>query len=149
MAYGNLSRKVINVFKDPILQYVYKAGINENMAPRRSRKPDNLFLLSVLKKLNATDREKLIHHLNDGAIGILSESVHNFVNVDIGLPSRKLKELKLRLYPSKRNLNKIASRNTSIKRKREILTQEGGSLGLILSAAIPLITSLISSLKRK
>lgn len=117
--------------------------------PRKSEHADNVFLLTLIKKLKPEDRGKLINHLNNEAIELLTDSVHHIINVDIGLSSAKRNNLKKKLSPSKKNFYKIADRSIPIQKRRQALVQEGEGLGLILSAAIPLISNLISGLVNK
>lgn len=113
-------------------------------------KKNNSFLLTVIHKLSPEDRCRLIEHLNNDAINLLCESIRNVVNVDVGLPKKKQKYLKRKLSEkSKGNILSIANKKTSLAKRRKLLEQEGGSIGLILAAAIPLISSLISRFTRK
>ena len=110
---------------------------------------DNIFLLSLIKKLRVEDRQKLIKHLDSDAIDTLCECVYNLINEDLGLSRAKISKLKQKLEPSKRNLRFVANKSNSVTKRRKVLSQEGEGLGLILSAAIPLISSLISGLTKK
>lgn len=106
----------------------------------------NVALLRIIKKLKIGEREALIDFLNDNAIDALSECVYNIVckGGSNRLSKRQVNKLKRNLMHNKHNLRIIGNKSVNMKKRKKALTQEGGSLGLILSAAIPLISSLIS-----
>lgn len=98
-----------------------------------------------MKRLKVDEREQLVNYLNDNAIDALSECVYNIVcRGGNKLSKRQVNKLKKDLVHNKHNLRIIGNKSVNMKRRKKALTQEGGSLGLILSAAIPLLSSLIS-----
>lgn len=112
------------------------------MSPKSKKSLD---LLRIVKKLKINEREQLIGYLNDNGIDALSECVYNIVcDGSNKLSKGALRKLKRGLVNNKQNLRVIGDKSISMKRRKKALLQEGGSLGLILSAAIPLLTSLIS-----
>ena len=113
------------------------------------KSPKNFFLVKLMKKLRCDEREKLMSHLNDNAINVLSECVYNIICDNPKIDCKKKSSLRKKLSPHKHNLRIIGNKALSIKRRRKALSQEGGMLGTILATAIPLLTSLITGLTQK
>ena len=100
-------------------------------------------LFRVLSTLKPAQRAEIYAHLDEDTINAVCECIHNITRTDIGLTKRKCAYLKKHLKERKSKLAFLSNKRNNVGRKRTILKQEGGALGLILSAAIPLLTSLL------
>jgi hypothetical protein len=101
-----------------------------------------LELLRILKKLNATDRANLVPYLKPEAVKFLCECFHNVLYTDLKIPNKLSLKKKLKSDCSIHRLKLIASKSRTHKSKVRALKQEGAGIGLILSAALPFLTSL-------
>lgn len=99
-------------------------------------------LLSALKKISRTEREKIVPYLKDEAVEFICECFHNVIYTDLKLKNRKSLGKKLKSSCSVHRLKVISSKNRSLSAKRKALKQEGAGLGLILSAAVPFLMNL-------
>ena len=93
-----------------------------------------LALITVLKKCSPEVRSRMINYLNPDGIKVLSEAVFNVLfNLD-DTPITKEQRRKLRKEYSKDKdvMKEIAKKNTSFKRKRQLLKQKGGFMGTLL-----------------
>ena len=109
-------------------------------------KQSELKFLKVMKRLKPIERNEIIEHLNEDAINTLSRCVNDVLCGTLKISKKQSNNLKKRLDANKHNLRIISKGENKIQRRKKALSQEGGSLGFILSAAIPLLTNLISSL---
>lgn len=100
-------------------------------------------LINSLKSCKPQTRIHIISFLNDKGIEALSESVYNTIFNDLCLSKAKKKRL-CKTYKEKEKVFKaIGKKDNSIKRRRSLLIQHGGSLGLLLSIASNLLSELI------
>ena len=100
-------------------------------------------LIATLKSCKPDTRVHLIRFLNDDGIKLLSESVYNVIFNDLSLTKAEKKKLR-KLYKDKEKVfSTIGKKNNSIKRRRALLIQHGGSLGTLLSTAANSLSSLI------
>lgn len=101
-----------------------------------NNKKKYLDLLSALKKISQTERDKIVPYLKDEAVEFICECFHNVIYTDLKLKNRKSLGKKLKSSCSVHRLKVISSKNKSLNVKRKALKQEGTGLGLILSAAV-------------
>lgn len=107
-----------------------------------SRKKCYLKLLEILKKLSSKDRSSLVPYLKPEALEFLCECFHNVLYTDLNLPNKNSIKRRLKSSCSVRRLKLIAGKSGAYKAKVNALKQEGAGIGLILSAALPFLTSL-------
>lgn len=107
-----------------------------------SGKKRYLDLLRILKKLNSSERSSLIPYLKPEALEFLCECFHNVLYTDLNLPNKNSIKRRLKSSCSVHRLKLIASKSGAYKTKVNALKQEGAGIGLILSAALPFLTSL-------
>lgn len=105
-------------------------------------------LLQSLNKLSPDAIKTLISHLSDDSIDSLCECVYNVINVDLKLNKKLKKKLVKHINKKccKKRLKCIMNKKHNISKRRKALSMEGGfgGLGLLLSTAIPLLTSLFT-----
>ena len=91
-----------------------------------------LELLRIIYKLKASDRKHIIDNLDRNAVDILCETVSNVFYNDIKIGKRKKNKLYRNFKDKKDLIAKLSNKNINFKRRKKILAQEGGSLGIIL-----------------
>ena len=91
-----------------------------------------LSFLRILKKLEPSERKIIISVLDSDAIDTLCETVSNvfFNNLKIG--KKKKIELFENFEDKQKLIGKLSNKNVDLKKRKKLLVQEGGSLGLIL-----------------
>ena len=100
-------------------------------------------LITTLKSCQPETRIHIIKFLNEKGIKLLSESVYNVIFNDMALTKGEKKKLR-KFYKGKENIFRaIGKKSNSIKRRRALLIQHGGSLGNLLSTASNLLSTLI------
>jgi hypothetical protein len=105
-------------------------------------------VLKLIKELQPKYQKILIPHLKDDVHDILCESIYNCLHSN-KLSRQKRKLLKRALMSKKEKLRLLSNKRTSQQKRGQALTQLGGSLGLILSAVLPIVTDLIFKAIRK
>lgn len=85
----------------------------------------------------------IIKHLDDKSINDICECLYNVIFTDLNLTKKKKAILKrhIRKFP---HIKQVTNANIAVSKRRAALTQHGNGLGLILSAVLPLLTSLFS-----
>ena len=101
-----------------------------------------LDLLKVLKKMKPEERSKFVQYLNPEAVDFLCECFHNVLFTDLKVKNKSLIKKKLKSNCSVSRLKLIANKSKPYQAKIKALKQEGAGIGLILSAALPFLTSL-------
>lgn len=118
-----------------------------------SKKARNLTIVKTIHKTLNKDKtgesekfKDLLNCLNDECINYLCECVRNVsdVNVFKTLPKKLQKKIEKTSLPCKKSIKKVIKSSTSIKKKKKILQHGAGWFLPLLSAAIPMITSLFS-----
>ena len=100
-------------------------------------------LISTIESCKPEIRPHLITFLNDKGIDLLSECVYNIFFNDQNL-SKEQKDQLLKLYSDKEKVIKsIGRKSNSIKRRKRLLVQHGGSLGPILNIAASILSGLL------
>lgn len=109
-----------------------------------------LKFFQTLKKIPQKDRCALIPYLSNNCTDLLCEAIYNTINVDYGLRGKKKQKLVAELKKcGKHHLNHICKKSISIEKRKQLLSQKGGFLGVLLSAVIPTIASLIQNFTSK
>ena len=91
-----------------------------------------LELLRIIYKLKATDRKIVIDNLDRNAIDTLCETVSNVFYNDIKIGKRRKKKLYRHFKDKEDLIDKLSNKSIDFKRRKKILAQEGGSLGIVL-----------------
>jgi len=100
-------------------------------------------LLQLMSKLTDGERNILVKYLSPDVLEIIYECIHNgLTNKKIDPKSRDM--IKKTLNSRKEALRYLSTKGNSKNRKRILIQQEGGSLGLILSTVLPLLTQLLT-----
>lgn len=103
-------------------------------------------LLKVLQKLNGRDFNILSQYLDEGAYQILTECIHNSIcsqSIDVKLREK----LKNALWSKKAKVRYLADKSKPFKKKRKIMPQIGGNIGLIIASVLPMIYNFLKSKK--
>ena len=100
-------------------------------------------LISTVESCKPEIRPQLISFLNEKGIDLLSECVYNIFFNDHNL-SKKEKDHLRKLYKDKEKVIKsIGRKSNSIKTRKRLLVQHGGSLGPIISIAASILSRLL------
>lgn len=108
------------------------------------RLKNNLDELKVLKKAKPALRKSILKTADKDLICCLSECCHNILNGNVQLSPDNKKCLKRH----RKHLRHLASKRVSLKKKRNLLVQQGGFLPALLAPILGVAASLISSLVR-
>ena len=103
------------------------------MKIRKTKKNlSKLKFLKILKKLEPSERKVIVSKLDRDAIDTLCETVTNVFFNDISIRKKKKKDLYDSFIDKKNVIGTLSNKNTNFERRKKLLVQEGGSLGLIL-----------------
>ena len=91
-----------------------------------------LALITALKKCPPEARSRMINYLNSDGIKVLSEAVFNVLFNETPITREQRRRLRKEYSKDKEVLKEIAKKNTSFKRKRQLLKQKGGFMGTLL-----------------
>ena len=110
-----------------------------------------LELTSIVTSLNDTQIKNFVKIVDDATIQRLCCIIYSMcVKNRSGHIKKKARDKILKCLCGKKKIVKFLSKEkNSVSRKRKLLTQHGGFLGLLASVAIPLLTEVIPSLFRK
>ena len=113
-----------------------------------SRKKINsiLELLRYLTKVKKSDQTTALKFINDEGLDYISETIYNILyNPECisKLTNFKKKKLVQNLKPNSPILKKLCNKKYPIISKRRKVLQSGSGISLLLSAAIPFLTSLL------
>lgn len=108
------------------------------------RLKNNLDELKVLKKAKPSLRKSILKSADKDLICCLSECCYNILNGNVKLSP----ENKKCLTKHGKHLRQLASKRVSLKKKRNLLVQQGGFLPALLGPILGIAASLISSLVR-
>ena len=103
-------------------------------------------LLKVLQKLNAHDFNIISQYLDENAYQILTECIHNSIcsqSVDVKM-REKMKKI---LWSKKAKVRYLADKSKPFKKKRKLMPQIGGNIGLIIASVLPMIYNFLKSKK--
>ena len=124
-----------------------KISMKKYASTLRIRKKDmknRIKFYQVMYNLPKKTRCSIIPYLADEYVNFLSEAVYNTVKTNLGLTKKQKNKLKKELNCCKNSIKTICSEKIPIARRRKILTQKGGFLGVLLSTILPIISSVIA-----
>ena len=104
-----------------------------------------LKLIKILNKLQPEERELIIYFLDEKGIDVLCEVVTNVFFNDLKANKKRKNILYERFKNKQKSISKISDRRLPYKSRKKLLVQEGGSLGLILTTALPFLLNLLFS----
>ena len=114
---------------------------------RQKKKISQLQLVKLLKSLKPDKQSCLLPFLNQEALDVICCAAHNVLFENWNL--KKSQKRKLMKVLKERDMKALSNKTNSIQRRRKIIIQYGGSpLSLILSTAIPILTSLLFKSKK-
>ena len=114
-------------------------------AKKLTAKKCNLPLLKILKKLKPEERREVITRLGDQSIDDVGSFVYNAIFTNMGLNPKRRRYLRKNLNTCMKDLLIIADDKIDRKiRHSKLAKQSGSGLGILLSALVPLITSLFT-----
>ena len=103
------------------------------MKIRKTKKNlSKLKFLKILQKLKPSERKIIVSKLDQDAINTLCETVTNVFFNDISIKKKKKKDLYDNFVDKKNLIGTLSNKNINFERRKKLLVQEGGSLGLIL-----------------
>jgi len=105
--------------------------------------------LKIINKSNANNRDILLKHLSNDAINFLCEIIFNIINLKVPLSKKTINSLRIGLNKNKSCFRTLSKKDLNIRKRRILIRQNGNGIGLILSAAIPIITQLIKGVLSK
>ena len=88
--------------------------------------------MKILGKLEPSERKVIVSKLDRDAIDALCETVTNVFFNDISIRKKKKKELYDSFVDKKNLITTLSNKNINFEKRKKLLVQEGGSLGLIL-----------------
>jgi hypothetical protein len=100
---------------------------------------ENKHTLCVLKSAEPKLRKALLKAVPPQVIETIAEIAHNILRGNVPLSEKQRKKIE----PFKKVIRKIASNCVSCKKKRKLLIQKGGFLGVIISS---LLASIVGEL---
>lgn len=103
-------------------------------------------LLKVLHKLNGADFNTISQYLDEEAYSILSECIHNSI-CSQSVDAKTREKLKNILWSKKDKVRYLADKNKSFKKKKKIIPQIGGNIGLIIASVLPMIYNFLKDKK--
>ena len=99
----------------------------------------NALLLNVLQKAPVNARKAiLVSHLNKDFVNCICECVLNLLQGNVPLTTQQ----KINLQKRKKHLRLLASKKTSLRKKKELI-QNGGFLGAILGPIVGVLGNLL------
>jgi hypothetical protein len=110
----------------------------------------NLAIAKTLHKSLCKHKEEnfkdILGCLNDDCVNFLCECVRNICDVNVfkNLPKKTRRNIEKTSLPFKSKIKKVIKSKTAISKKKKILQHGAGWFLPLLSAAIPLISSLFS-----
>ena len=103
------------------------------MKIRKTKKNlSKLKFLKILQKLEPSERKVIVSKLDRDAIDTLCETVTNVFFNDISIRKKKKKDLYDSFIDKKKLIGTLSNKNINFEKRKKLLVQEGGSLGLIL-----------------
>ena len=119
----------------------------KNMSKKSLRKYLPLIKLLTEKQIPRKSFECLIQNLDEKAIKFICECVQNAISVKhiSSLNGKKKTSFLNLILPNKKLLKDLCEKHKNYKKHRKIIAQKGSGFILpVLSAVIPLITSLLA-----
>lgn len=103
-------------------------------------------LLKVIEKLSSSDFNILSQYLDEKAYDILSECIHNTI-CSKSIDDKTRTNLRKVLWSKKNKIRYLADKTKPFARKKKIIPQIGGNIGLIIGTVLPLIYNFLRSKK--
>lgn len=104
---------------------------------------DCLCLFNLMSKASPDEMETILRSLNQHGRSNVYKGISNSI-YNPGVSEFKKNEIRKKLMNEGKTLKYLAGKRGNEKRKKKVLIQKGGALlPLILSAAIPLLSSLL------
>ena len=103
------------------------------------------FLTLLSKSKSAAKRKFLMDNCSPQDIMAISESCQNLLHHNICVTKKQLEKLR----KNKDDIRSLADKNVSIENKKDIVTQRGGFLSVLLPLAIEAIVQIIKNKKKK
>ena len=111
---------------------------------KKSNLKNCLHIFKLLQKADGSELKYILPFLNKEGRKAIYDCIFNAIYND-KISEFKKEEIRQALSKDAKTLKYLANTKRSEKRRRKVLTQRGGNfLPLLLSAAIPLITSLFN-----
>lgn len=116
---------------------------------RRNEKPKAYahsdYLSLIGKTKNKGKRSMLIDYANKEQIEAIAECIDNILRGNVPLNKNEAKKLK----KHKNTMRTVTDRHTPIRRKKDVLRQQGGFLSTLIPIAISALGSLVSGFMNK
>jgi uncharacterized protein YjaG (DUF416 family) len=145
------SKKSSKPKKGGVKKKVKKVNKRNTVKPKKGMSQANvvkiLEFLKVIRRVPTDDFKVLVKYLNDDACNMLSECIHNSL-CSSALSDLKKKKLRDALWKHKTQLRFLSKGKTNMKKKRDILPQIGGSIGLIISAVLPILMNMLRGARK-
>ena len=109
---------------------------------------ETIKLLKYIKSFNG-NLTPFFKHTNSNDIDTICKCCHNLLLGNIPLTPKEKKHIKKIIGPSFEKIKILARKNTSIKKKRKILSENQIGAGIISLLATTLLPILISSIVKK
>ena len=101
-------------------------------------------VLKYIKSLKG-DYQGFAKHTNSKDIHTISTCCFNLLEDNIPLPTKKKKSIKLFLMPIEKEIKLMSKRNSSLKQKRDILSDPQIGHGILTLLATTILPALIST----
>ena len=106
-----------------------------------------LTLFKYIVSQKRGDKGIVFKYLDDKSINNISESIYNLLyNEKLNLTLSKPQKSKIKriVKPSIRSFEDISKKKTSLRKRRNKITQNGAGIGTILLTLIPILTSFLA-----
>lgn len=103
-------------------------------------------LLKVIEKLSTSDFNILSQYLDENAYNILAECIQNTI-CSQSIDEKTRSNLRKVLWSKKSKIRYLADKSKPYSRKKKIIPQIGGNIGLIIGTVLPLIYNFLRSKK--
>ena len=101
-------------------------------------------LLKYIKSLKG-DYQNIVQHTNSRDIDTITMCCANIIEDNIPLPLSKKKSIKLFLSPIEKDIKSVSHRRTSIRKRREILSNTQVGSGIFTLLAVTILPAIISA----
>ena len=106
-------------------------------------------LLKLIKSIPSNKRASILNILDEESIHSICEVLHNLFKNNFGLNLKKCKHIRHKYAPHKTKIKVLMNPKASVKRKRQILSDNQIGSGLFTVLASVAIPALISALTSK
>lgn len=108
--------------------------------------------IPIFRKIRQTRKKglhKLISSLSPEQMHAVCTCIYNTLHMNLGIPQSKTHKLKKTLSKNSEVYHYLADKRNPLNKKRKLIVQHGGSIGLILSLVIPVIQGIVSLFSKK